>query len=296
MMSAAASAQPEVQVDLPRPRFAGATRWLRNPRIRFGGTVCALIVIMALFGEQLAPRGPEQVDFGHVLESPTVDRPLGTDHVGRDVFSRAIVGSRIAAQVALVSVSVAVVLGVTIGIISGYVGGWTDRLLMTVVDAFLAFPSLILILALTAVLGVSLTNAMIAIGIAAFPAFARISRGSVLTVRNHDYVIAARVVGASPVRILLRQILPNIVAPIIVLASLQVSTAILAEAGLSYLGLGAQPPTSSWGFSINQGRQYFVEAPWTVFGPGAFLFVTVLALNILGDGIRDLTDPRLRAR
>jgi peptide/nickel transport system permease protein len=219
---------------------------------------------------------------------------MGTDDLGRDVLSRIIYGARASLIAGVVATGIALLIGTALGIVSGYALGPTDTVISRVMDALLAFPGLILALAITAALGPSLVNAMIAIGIVGVPRFARLARAQVLSVRGNEYVEAVRALGASNTRILLRHIAPNILTPVIIQTSLSVAFAILTEASLSFLGLGVQPPTPSWGFMLNQGRDYIAQAPWLAVFPGIAIFLVVMAFNLLGDAIRDALDPRLR--
>ncbi len=254
--------------------------------------IAALAV--ALAAPVLAPYDPYAQDLGSALQAPGRAHLLGTDNVGRDVLSRVIWGTRVSLVAGFVSVAIAALAGSLLGIAAGYSGGRVDGLVMRVMDAVLSFPPLVLALALGAVLGAGLTGVLIALGVVYTPTFARLMRGQVLTVKARDYVEAARALGAPAWRIAWQHVLPNAAAPIVVQASLSVAFAILAEASLSFLGLGIQPPGASWGSMINAGRGYLQQAPWIVFGPGAALFVTVVGLNFVGDAIRDGLDPRLR--
>jgi len=286
-------------------RLAGAAavsdrRWdalRRAARARlapFGAAVLIAALAVALAAPVLAPYDPYAQDLGSALQAPGRAHLLGTDNVGRDVLSRVIWGTRVSLVAGFVSVAIAALAGSLLGIAAGYSGGRVDGLVMRVMDAVLSFPPLVLALALGAVLGAGLTGVLIALGVVYTPTFARLMRGQVLTVKARDYVEAARALGAPAWRIAWQHVLPNAAAPIVVQASLSVAFAILAEASLSFLGLGIQPPGASWGSMINAGRGYLQQAPWIVFGPGAALFVTVVGLNFVGDAIRDGLDPRLR--
>jgi peptide/nickel transport system permease protein len=260
----------------------------------FGGIVLLLAVLMAVFAPAISPYDPLKQDLGSLLAAPSAAHVFGTDNIGRDVLARVIWGTRVSLIAGLVSVAIAVVAGSLLGLAAGYWGGSVDGLVMRLMDAVLSFPALVLALALGAVLGAGLSGVLIALGVVYTPTFARLMRGQVLTIRTREFVEAARVIGAPDWQILRRHILPNAATPIVVQASLSVAFAILAEASLSFLGLGVQPPEPSWGSMINAGRGYLQQAPWIVFGPGAALFVTVLGLNFVGDAIRDALDPRLR--
>jgi ABC-type dipeptide/oligopeptide/nickel transport system permease subunit len=261
----------------------------------FGAAVMAAAVLAALLAPALAPYDPLKQDLGNSLARPGRAHLLGTDNVGRDVLARVIWGTRISLVAGFVSVALAVVAGGLIGLVAGYWGGRIDGVAMRLMDAVLSFPPLVLALALGAVLGADLTGVLIALGLVYTPTFARLMRGQVLAIRARDFVEAARALGGSGWRIAWRHVLPNAATAIVVQASLSVAFAILAEASLSFLGLGVQPPQASWGSMINAGRGYLQQAPWIVFGPGAALFVTVLGLNFLGDAVRDALDPRLSA-
>jgi len=277
-----------------------ARRWVvlrRAARARlapFGAAVLALSVLIALAAPLVAPYDPLVQNLGNTLAPPGRAHLLGTDNVGRDVLSRVIWGTRVSLVAGLVSVVLAVVVGSVLGVVAGYCGGRIDGLVMRVMDAVLSFPPLVLALALGAVLGAGLGGVLLALGVVYTPTFARLMRGQVLTIAARDYVDAARALGASGWRVALRHVVPNAINPIIVQASLSVAFAILAEASLSFLGLGIQPPQASWGSMINAGRGYLQQAPWIVFGPGAALFVTVVGLNFVGDAVRDALDPRTR--
>ena len=261
-----------------------------------GLTISSIVILCALLADVISPYDPNHQDYLAFTEAPSMAHWLGTDDLGRDVLSRIIHGTRVSLQVGLIAVGIAVTLGVTLGLVSGYIGKWVDDVIMRIVDAIQAFPGLILALAITAALGPSIGNAMIAIGIVSMPGIARLTRGQTLSVRERDFVSAARVLGISPLRIMFRHIWPNVTAPIIVQATLLMASAILTEAALSFLGVGVRPPTSSWGAMLRTGSQYLETAPWIAFGPGTAIFATVLAFNFVGDGLRRAFDPRLASR
>lgn len=253
-----------------------------------------LMIFSAIFAPLIAPYDPVEQDILSLLQGPSLDHLLGTDELGRDTLSRVIYGSRVSLMVGVIAVSISLIIGSALGLIAGYGRGLIDTVIMQIMDALLAFPTLALALAITAMLGPSLNNTMIAIGITGIPAFARLVRGQVLSLRDLDYVQAAQASGGSNYRIVMQHILPNTMAPIIVQASITIPAAILAEAGLSFLGLGIQPPTPSWGAMLNTARGYIQMSPWLSIVPGVAIFITVLAFNFLGDALRDILDPRLR--
>jgi peptide/nickel transport system permease protein len=270
-------------------------RQLRHNKGAIAGlVVLAILVLAAVLAPLLPLPNPIQIDSPHALYSPGTPFLFGSDQYGRDVFSRVIYGGRVSLMVGPIAVVIALVPGVALGLVAGYYGRWVDTLLMRIVDVMLAFPGILLALGIVAVLGPSLTSLMIAVGISSIPTYARLTRGSVLSARENLYVDAARVVGARDSTILLRHILPNVVAPVIVVSTLGVGAAILVAATLSFLGLGSQPPTPEWGRMLSEGRQYLREEWWIATFPGVAIMLTVLALNILGDGLRDALDPRLR--
>ncbi|MBW3619681.1 MAG: ABC transporter permease [Actinobacteria bacterium] len=260
----------------------------------FGLVVLGLLVVAALLGELLAPHGANAQGF-EFYAAPSLDHPFGTDNLGRDVFSRVLIGARTSLQVGAVSVGISLVAGTLLGLVAGYRGGWLDAVLMRSMDVLFAFPIVLLAIAIVAVLGPSITNAMIAIGVAFTPIFARVVRGSVLSVREEVFVRAVRSLGASDVRIVLRHILPNVAAPIIVQTSLSFAFAILTEAALSFLGVGVQPPTPAWGLMLQEGRGVIDLAWWMGLFPGLAIFLTVMAFNVVGDGLRDALDPKQRS-
>jgi peptide/nickel transport system permease protein len=276
------------------PRRKVLRRAARARLAPFGAAVMVLAVLAAIAAPLVAPYDPLAQDLSNTLARPGRAHVLGTDNVGRDVLSRVIWGTRVSLVAGLVSVALAVATGGLLGILAGYCGGRVDGLVMRLMDAVLSFPPLVLALALGAVLGAGLGGVLLALGVVYTPTFARLMRGQVLTITARDYVDAARALGAPGWRVAWRHVIPNAINPIIVQASLSVAFAILAEASLSFLGLGIQPPQASWGSMINAGRGYLQQAPWIVFGPGAALFVTVVGLNFVGDAVRDALDPRTR--
>ena len=257
-----------------------------------GMVILAVLVVVGVLGNAIAPYGVNEVNVDNMLEGPTLAHPFGTDELGRDVLSRVIVAGRVSLMVGLVSVGLALLAGVTIGLIAGYYGGFVDNLLMRCMDVLFAFPVLLLAVAIVAVLGPGLVTAMVAIGVVYAPIFARVTRASVLSVREQVFVQAAVSVGASDGRIMRRHVLPNIAAPLIVQTSLSLAFAILSEAALSFLGLGIQPPQPSWGRMLYDGRGFVQDAWWLGMFPGLAIFLTVLAFNVVGDALRDVLDPR----
>lgn len=262
---------------------------------RVGTWILVAFVAVAAFGPAFAPADPVRQDLSRRLEPPSGDHLLGTDEFGRDVLSRLIHGTRISLFIGLVSVGIGVAAGGALGLVTGYFGGWVDNLGMRIVDVALAFPSILLAVIVVAVLGPGLFHAMIAVGIVGVPQYARLVRAQVLTVRAQPFVEADRALGATDRRIVLRTVLPHCTAPVVVQASLGLATAILDAAGLSFLGLGAQPPLPEWGAMLGNGREYIVHAPWILAAPGTAILLTVLGFNLLGDGLRDALDPRLAA-
>ncbi|MBX3013080.1 MAG: ABC transporter permease [Caldilineaceae bacterium] len=283
--------------DAPRARssFLRATRLLlrRHPIGALGGLIVVLVLLMAIFASSVATHDPAAQEAKRLLP-PSIDHFMGTDELGRDVFSRVVFAARTSLYVGVLSVSLAIVLGVTAGVLAGYFGGKVDSVLVGIMDILFAFPTLVLAIVITGLLGPSLTNAMLAIGVVYSPTFARVARGSVLSVKNEAYIEAAHVVGGHQRHIILRHVLPNIMAPLVVMATLSLSLAILAEAGLSFLGLGTQPPDAAWGLMLSQGRKFMEISPGLAIFPGLAIMITVLAFNFLGDGLRDALDPRLR--
>jgi len=255
--------------------------------------VCAFVLVAAL-APLLSPYDPVSADFANVLSPPARAHPFGTDDIGRDILSRVVYGSRISLQAGLFTVAVALCIGLPLGLVAGYLGGQVDNVIMRALEVILSFPGLVLALGITAVLGPKLIHALFAIGVVFVPNFARLIRAQVLSVKEHDFVAAARALGASDRRLVILHILPNCLAPLLVQSSFSVAFGILTEAALSFLGMGTQPPTPSWGIMLSAGRGYLEQAPWLGAFPGLAIFLAVLGFNLLGDGIRDALDPRLK--
>jgi len=267
----------------------------RNPRMIVGGVIVLGWLCIAAFAPFVAPYDPIKVNVTDSLIPPGAAHWLGTDDLGRDVLSRVMWGARVSLSVGVISVSIGLLVGTSLGLAAGYLGGTFDLLIMRGIDALLAFPALILAIAITSALGPQIQNAMIAIGIVAIPAYARLTRGQVLAVRSRDFIVAARTIGCTPMGIIWRHIFPNIMNTLIVQATLSTAFAILAEAALSFLGLGPQPPYPSWGQDINYSQRYLPNLKWWMsVGPGLAIFTAVFGFNYLGDALRDALDPRLR--
>nr|WP_299506237.1 ABC transporter permease [uncultured Rhizobium sp.] len=257
-----------------------------------GLCIILFFVLLALSAPLLPIADPLATSWTAIRKAPSAAHWMGTDDIGRDILSRMIWGAQASLMAGIFSVAISIVIGVPFGLIAGYFGGWVDQVISRITEAFLALPFLIMAIALAAFLGPSLTNAMIAIGLSAMPVFVRLTRGQVLAVKTEDYVEGARSIGLGHLDIMLRYILPNITAPIIVQATLTVATAIIAEASLSFLGLGQQPPAPSWGSMLNVAKNFLDQAPWMAMWPGAAIFLVVIGFNLLGDGLRDALDPR----
>jgi peptide/nickel transport system permease protein len=281
---------PDVAGRVRKSRFR---REWRNPIGLVGAAIVLLTVLLAVLAPVISPYVPSAQGYGRLM-APSAAHLMGTDELGRDQLSRIIYGARVSLQVGAVSVVLALAAGLLAGVLAGFYRGWLDDWLMRLVDIVFAFPGLVLAIVIAGLLGPSRTNAMIAIGIVYAPAFARVIRGSVLSVMAESYVEAARVVGASDSRIMIRHLLPNIMAPIIVMTTVYLSSAILSEASLSFLGLGTQPPEPSWGGMLNAARRFMELAPWLAIFPGGAIMLVVLGFNFLGDGLRDVLDPRIR--
>ncbi len=269
-------------------------RLVRNKLAIVGMIIMGTFLLTAIFAPLIAPYDPIEQELVMRRRPPSQEHLLGRDDLGRDILSRIIFGARTSLQVGVMSVGFAIVIGAVIGAISGYLGGWVDNIVMRLMDIMLAFPALLLAIAIVTILGPGLLNMLYAIGIVSIPAYARIVRASVLSIKEQDYILAARAIGAPPSRILFRNIFPNTLTPLIVQATLGIGTAILDAAGLSFLGLGAQPPRPEWGAMLGQGRYAVFTAPHIVLFPGLAIMLTVLGFNLLGDGLRDALDPRLR--
>ncbi len=283
----------DVAAPLPRRAPSRAWRKLRANRAALVGTlIVGMFVALAVLAPLLPIADPTATNWGAIRKPPSGAAWLGTDEIGRDLLARMIWGGQASLLAGVVSVAIAVVVGVPFGLVSGYFGGWTDSVISRATDALLAMPFLILAIALAAFLGPSLTNAMIAIGLSAVPIFIRLTRGQVLAVKTEDYVEGARAIGLGHFRIISRYILPNVLPPIMVQATLTIATAIIAEASLSFLGLGQQPPSPSWGSMLNTAKNFLSQAPWMAIWPGTAIFLVVIGFNLMGDGLRDALDPR----
>ncbi len=269
-------------------------RFRRSPGAIAGAIVVGIILVAAILAPLVAPQDPLAQTLANQSQPPSLHHLFGTDKLGRDLFSRVVYGARTSIAIGFVAVGVAITAGTLIGLVAGYSGGRVDGALMGAMDVMLAFPSIILAIGITTILGPSITNLMIAVGIVYVPQYARIARSSVLQVKEMEYIEAARAIGTRVPAILLRHILPNIVAPLLVQATLGIATAELEAAGLSYLGLGARPPAPEWGAMLNDARDYWVSAPWALIVPGVAITTLVLGFNLLGDGLRDALDPSAR--
>jgi ABC-type dipeptide/oligopeptide/nickel transport system permease subunit len=280
------------EIALPKKRSRVLSKFLKNRSAVLGGVIVLFFIIVAVVAPLIAPFDPIKPSFTTIRKAPSAMFWFGTDELGRDMFSRMVWGARASLMAGIVSVAIAVVLGVPFGLIAGYFGGWTDAVISRATEAMLAIPFLILAIALAAFLGPSLTNAMIAIGLSAMPIFVRLTRAQVLTVKAEDYVEGARAIGLPDFWIIVRYIFPNVLPPILVQSTLTIAAAIIAEASLSFLGLGQQPPNPSWGSMLNTAKNFMDQAPWMSIFPGTAIFLIVLGFNLLGDGLRDALDPR----
>lgn len=297
-MSAVSPTELEAAVDLELPsRTFTADVWRRfrrAPGAVVGAVVITSILLIAVFAPFVAPNDPLAQNLAGSSHAPSAAHWFGTDKLGRDVFSRIVYGARISIRIGFVAVGLAITVGTLIGLVAGYSGKRVEAVLMGAMDLMLAFPSIILAIGITTILGPSITNLMIAVGIVYIPQYARLARSAVLAVKENEYVEAARAIGADMPAILARHVLPNILAPLLVQATLGIATAELEAAGLSYLGLGARPPAPEWGAMLNDARDYWLSAPWALIFPGLSITVLVLGFNLLGDGLRDALDPKQR--
>ncbi|WP_018897735.1 ABC transporter permease [Rhizobium sp. 2MFCol3.1] len=273
---------------LPR----SVSKFLSNRGAVLGAVIVGVFALVAILAPYISPHDPFTPNYRAIRKAPSAIYWLGTDEAGRDILTRILYGARVSLSAGVVSVIVALVTGIPLGLVAGYFGGWIDMIVSRFTDALLAIPSLVLAITLAAFLGPSLTNAMIAIGIASMPIFIRLTRGQVLSVKTEDYVEGGRAIGLPHRWILWRYILPNALPPIVVQASITIATAIIAEASLSFLGIGQQPPNPSWGSMLNTAKNFMNQAPWMSIFPGAAICLTVLGFNLLGDGLRDALDPR----
>ena len=269
------------------------------PRIRHPGIVACVLVLLALagiafFADQLSPYNPEKADLAHRLEAPGPAHLFGTDHMGRDILSRVIYGTRISLAIGLIVVIISAAIGGAVGLVSGYFGGLVDDAIMRVVDAFLAFPGTMLALGIAGLFGAGFFNLLVALVVVEWSPFARLVRGTVISIRERDFIKASVGLGEGDVRVMLRHVLPNAVSPLLVMATTGIGGVILTAAGLSFLGLGVQPPTPEWGYMLNDGKLFIRTAPYIMIFPGLMILVTVIAFNYLGDGLRDMLDPRSR--
>lgn len=289
--------QPEpavhaVEVDVTRTRRSFLRRAIAHPLVVFGGSVVLLLGIVAVFGAGLTPFDPIGMDFGSRFAPPSWQHPFGTDDFGRDILSRVLAGAAVSYKVAFIAVGISGTVGVLLGLLAGFFGRWLDELIMRLMDVLFAFPAVLLAITVMAILGRGVGNAMIAIAIVYVPIFARVTRGAVLSIRGREFVTAARALGERSGRIMFRHVLPNALGPILVQTSLSLAFAILAEAALSFFGLGTQPPDPSWGRMLSEGRSFLHQAWWMGVFPGLAIMLAVLGFNLLGDGLRDVLDPR----
>lgn len=280
------------------PRISGWKRFsrvfLRRKVVAFGLIVIVVLIFVAIFAPVVAPYDPLKTDLKNIRAEPSWEHWLGTDTLGRDVLSRIIYGSRSSLVIGIVAVGVAAGIGMTLGLIAGYFGGVSHSIIMRFIDAMMSIPMILLALTIAALLGAGLTNIVIALGIAMIPPYARLMSAQALTVKEHDYVAFARAIGASDMRTMVQHVAPNCFPPLIVLMTMMLGGAILAEAGLSFLGVGIRPPTPTWGAMVSEGYRYLLTSPWLSIAPGVAIMLTVFAFNMVGDGLRDALDPRLR--
>ncbi len=269
-------------------------RLKQNKAAMFGLIVIVLLILMAIFADFIAPYGPDDQDLLARFQTPNAKHIMGTDNFGRDIFSRMIYGAQVSLKVGLLAVGIAMLIGGILGAVAGFYGGVLDNFVMRIIDILLAIPSILLAISIVAALGPELKNVMIAVGVGSIPSYARIVRASVLSLREQEFIEAARAVGANDTRLIIKHIIPNSLAPIIVQSTIGVAGAILSAAGLGFIGLGIQPPQPEWGAMLNSGRHYIRDYPHMTFFPGLAIMITIFALNLLGDGLRDALDPRLK--
>jgi peptide/nickel transport system permease protein len=288
----------EIATNVAPPRINETKRFFRvflgRGLVIFGLLVLLLFILVAIFAPLIAPYNPNKVDVGNALLQPSREHLLGTDPVGRDELSRIIYGTRTSLFIGLSVTAFATVIGTILGILAGYYGGWVNTIIMRMIDAFMAFPMLLLALLVAALLGGGIKNVIIALGVAMMPGYARLMCGQTLQVRENDYIVAEKSIGASNLRLMTRHIFPNSLSPLIVLTTMMLGSVILAEAGLSFLGIGITPPTAAWGSMVNEGRPYLLSQPLLSFAPGIAIMLVVFAFNMVGDGLRDALDPSLR--
>jgi len=291
-------ATPVIEETEQIARKSGFRRFVRvflnRALVVFGMVIIMIFILTAIFAPLIAPYGPNDQDIVNNLQQPSREHLLGTDALGRDTLSRIIYGSQISLEVGLIVVAISAIVGMTLGLIAGYFGGWTYTIIMRVVDAMMAFPMLILTLLIAAVLGQGVSNVIIALSVGLMPIYARLMCGQVISVKANDYILAGHSIGADNIRIMLRHVLPNCFPPLIVMITMMLGSTILAEAGLSFLGVGIAPPTPAWGGMVNDGRMYLLELPVLSFAPGLAIMLVVFSFNMVGDGLRDALDPRLR--
>jgi ABC-type dipeptide/oligopeptide/nickel transport system permease subunit len=291
-LPASAASKPASPPRQANPSWRILRHLLRKRSAQIGGVIFLLLIFLSIFGQYLLPYDPFDIQVGQRLSPPSRMHIFGTDEQGRDLFSRIIYGARYALLIMIIATGIGALGGLLLGLPSAYFGGAADMLVMRLMDVMLGFPYILLILAIVAIIGPSLENAMVAIGVASIPSFARLARSSILVVKEQDYVTAERALGSSHLRIMFRTILPNILSPLIVYISLTMPTAVLAAASLSFLGLGAQPPIPEWGAMLVNARDFLVTAPWVVLAPGLTIFVVTLGINLFGNALRDVLDPR----
>lgn len=288
------SSQPVAHPKNPSLWLDALQRLIKSKTSFIGLCLISILILTAIFAPLIATHDPVDQQLLNRYQAPSGEHWLGTDELGRDIFSRIVYGTRISIQIGVIAVGISAIVGIFLGGVAGYFGRWLDQVIMRLIDILMAFPSILLAIGLVTILGPSLTNAMIAVGIVGVPQFARIVRSTVLSVKETEYIEAARAIGAKNGSILFKHVLPNCLAPIIVQVTLSVGTAILDAAGLSFLGLGAQPPNPEWGAMLSDGQAALQTSPWVVAFPGLAIFLVVLGFNLFGDGLRDALDPKLK--